>query len=214
MFTNQIAAYEAAPSVYRQRAYYQMFPAATANARKYILLVTNMHNVIIFDLEDKIRDDLLNLNVPYQFAMKRNLITLIIAAVLVMIFALLLFTFQVRQSEVAVVTTFGKITGPPREPGLHLRWPWPIQQVYKFDQRIQNFEDKFSENLTADSITLMTSVYVGWKISDAAAFLNNFRDGSIAAAQSQLQSMLTSAKSAVVGSNTLVRFCERGPEAA
>ena len=64
LFTNQIAAYEAAPSVYRQRAYFQMFPEATANARKYILLVTNTHDVVIFDLEDKIREDLLNLNVP------------------------------------------------------------------------------------------------------------------------------------------------------
>ncbi|MGA3265858.1 MAG: SPFH domain-containing protein [Verrucomicrobiota bacterium] len=61
LFTNQLAAYEAAPSVYRQRAYYQMFPAATANARKYILLVTNVHNVIVFDLEDRIRSDLENL---------------------------------------------------------------------------------------------------------------------------------------------------------
>ncbi len=40
--------------------------------------------------------------------MKKNLITIVIAAVLVVIFALLLFTFQVRQSEVAVLTTFGK----------------------------------------------------------------------------------------------------------
>jgi membrane protease subunit HflK len=63
LFTNQIAAYEAAPSVYRQRAYFQMFPEATANSRKYILLVTNTHDVLIFDLEDKIREDLLNLNV-------------------------------------------------------------------------------------------------------------------------------------------------------
>jgi regulator of protease activity HflC (stomatin/prohibitin superfamily) len=64
LFTNQIAAYDAAPSVFRQRAYYDMFPAATANARKYILLVTNTHNVLMFDLEDKIRESLLNLNVP------------------------------------------------------------------------------------------------------------------------------------------------------
>ena len=44
----------------------------------------------------------------HQFAMKKNLLTVVIAAVLVVIFALLLFVFQVRQSEVAVVTTFGK----------------------------------------------------------------------------------------------------------
>ena len=40
--------------------------------------------------------------------MKRNLLTVIVGAVLVLIFVLLLFVFQVRQSEVAVVTTFGK----------------------------------------------------------------------------------------------------------
>jgi regulator of protease activity HflC (stomatin/prohibitin superfamily) len=64
LFTNQIPAFQAAPSVYQQRVYYQAFAAATANARKYILLVTNTENVLVFNLEDKIRDDLLNLNVP------------------------------------------------------------------------------------------------------------------------------------------------------
>ena len=64
LFTNQLAAYAAAPSVFRQRAYFHMFPAATANARKYILLATNTHNVLVFNLEDRISADLLNLNVP------------------------------------------------------------------------------------------------------------------------------------------------------
>src|SRR5665213_2693391 len=63
LFTNQIPAFEAAPSVYRQRLYLQSFAAATKNARKYVLLVTNTQDVVIFDLEDKIRDDLLNLSV-------------------------------------------------------------------------------------------------------------------------------------------------------
>ena len=137
--------------------------------------------------------------------MKRNLLTILTAAVLVVIFVLLLFTFQVRQSQVAVVTTFGKTTGV-YQPGLHLRWPWPIQQVYKFDQRIQTFSDKFSENLTKDNINLIVSVYVGWKISNATNFLNSFPGGSIEAAQSQLQSILTSAKSAVVGDHPLSDF--------
>jgi regulator of protease activity HflC (stomatin/prohibitin superfamily) len=63
LFTNQIPAFAAAPSVYRQRKYFQAFADATADARKYILLVTNTQDVVIFDLEDKIREDLLNLNV-------------------------------------------------------------------------------------------------------------------------------------------------------
>jgi regulator of protease activity HflC (stomatin/prohibitin superfamily) len=66
LFTNQIPAFEAAPSVYEQRAYFQAFADATKNARKYVLLVTNTDNVLIFDLEDKIREDLLNVNVPSE----------------------------------------------------------------------------------------------------------------------------------------------------
>ena len=142
---------------------------------------------------------------------KRNLITLLTAAVLVIIFVLLLFTFQVRQSQVAVVTTFGRTVGV-YQPGLHLRWPWPIQQIYKFDQRIQTFTDKLSENLTKDNINLNLSVYVGWEISNATNFLNSFPNGSIDAAQGQLQSIVTSAKSAVVGNNTLSDFVNADPQ--
>lgn len=64
LFTNQIPAFEAAPSVYVERAYLQAFADSTANSRKYILLTTNTHDVIVFDLQDSIARDLLNLKVP------------------------------------------------------------------------------------------------------------------------------------------------------
>jgi membrane protease subunit HflK len=60
-FTNQIPAFNAAPAVYRQRLYLENFAAATQNARKYVLLATNTSDVLIFDLEDKVRADLENL---------------------------------------------------------------------------------------------------------------------------------------------------------
>jgi membrane protease subunit HflC len=139
--------------------------------------------------------------------MKRNVMTIVIGAVLIVIFALLLFVFQVRQSEVAVVTTFGKPTAQPYDkPGAYSKWPWPIQKVYKFDQRVQNFEDRFSQNLTADNNNLLVMVYVGWKISDARAFFPKFAGGSTVAAQSMLESMLRSAKSAAVGKHPLSDF--------
>jgi len=64
LFTNQVPAYAAAPSVYQQRAYLQAFAKATAPARKYVIATTNAHDVIQFDLQDKIRTDLLNVTVP------------------------------------------------------------------------------------------------------------------------------------------------------
>ena len=68
--------------------------------------------------------------------MNKNPLSIAIGAVLLVIFVVLLFVFQVRQSEVALVTTFGK---PSRDagPGPHFRLPWPIQSVHKFDQRVQ-----------------------------------------------------------------------------
>jgi membrane protease subunit HflC len=144
--------------------------------------------------------------------MKRNLMTIITAAVLAVIFVLLLFTFQVRESEVGVVTTFGKITGQPRDPGLHLRWPWPIQAVYRFDTRTQNFQDKFEEGMTADNIQLITTVYVGWRISNATNFLSSFQYGSVATAQGQLESMLRSADLEIVGKHPLSDFVNADPK--
>ena len=144
--------------------------------------------------------------------MKKNLITIIIAAGLVVIFALLLFTFQVRQSEVAVLTTFGKpAVNNIEDPNLYFKWPWPIQQVYRFDKRVQNFEDKYSENLTADNTMLLTSVYVGWRISDAKEFFPKFAGGSVEAAQRQLETILRSAKAAVIGKHNLADFVNADP---
>jgi membrane protease subunit HflK len=64
LFTNQIPAFEAAPSVYVQRAYLSTFSRSTANARKYLLLTTNTHDVVVFDLQESIARDILNLKVP------------------------------------------------------------------------------------------------------------------------------------------------------
>src|SRR5882762_2394906 len=106
--------------------------------------------------------------------MNRNPLILIIGFLIGIIVILLLFTFQVRKSEVAVVTTFGRPTRPITEPGLKGKLPWPIQKVYKFDRRVQNFEDRLTEGLTRDNFNLLTSTYVGWKITDPTAFLPKF----------------------------------------
>ncbi len=140
--------------------------------------------------------------------MKRNPLTLIIGVLLIIVFGLLLFVFQVRQSEVAVVTTFGNPTRPITQPGAYLKWPWPIQKVWWFDQRVQNFEDRLTEGLTQDSFNLLTSVYVGWKVTDPAAFFPRFAGSAnpIGAAEGLLDQWLGNAKKAVVGKHPLADF--------
>ncbi len=63
LFSNQIPEFEASPSVYEQRVYFQTFANATRNARKYVLLETNMQDQYWLDLEQKIRTDLENVPV-------------------------------------------------------------------------------------------------------------------------------------------------------
>ncbi len=66
-FQHQIAAFEAAPTVYPQRIYLQTFAKAIAKSRKYIIATTNSNEMIQLNLEDKIRDDLLNsLEIPQK----------------------------------------------------------------------------------------------------------------------------------------------------
>jgi len=116
--------------------------------------------------------------------------------------------FQVRQSEVAVVTTFGKPTRPIIEPGAYVKLPWPIQKVYKFDQRIQNFEDRLTEHPTKDGHNVLTSVYLGWKITDPQAFFPKFAgaDDPIADAEKVLERLLDGTKVDIVGKHSITEF--------
>lgn len=64
LFTNQMAAFKAAPEVYTQRSYLQALARNSADARKFVVAVTNANEVLMLNMEDKIRDDLLNIAVP------------------------------------------------------------------------------------------------------------------------------------------------------
>lgn len=137
--------------------------------------------------------------------MKKNLLTIVISAVLALIFVLLLFVFQVRKSEVVVVTRFGRVDRQLAEPGAYFRWPWPVENINRLDQRIQNFEDSFRETLTGDNNNLLSSVYVGWRIADAATFFPKYPGGA-GPAERTLQDIVGQAKAAVIGKHPLGDF--------
>ena len=62
--------------------------------------------------------------------------------------ALLSSVFVVPAGEVGVVTTLGKVSNTPREPGLNLKIPF-IQSTHNFSVRTQVIPEKFS-TLTKD----------------------------------------------------------------
>lgn len=130
--------------------------------------------------------------------MNKQKISFVIGIILLLIFASILFIFQVRQSEVAVVTTFGSYSRTIEDAGLRFKWPWPIQKVYRFDNRLQNFERKFEQTTTGDAKPLIIEVYVGWRISDPKIFLERF-NGDIKKAEQNLESLVRDAKNSVIG---------------
>jgi len=140
--------------------------------------------------------------------MRRNTLTLTIGILICLIVVMLLFVFQVRTSEVVVVTTWGKVSSYKDKPGAYFRLPWGIQMIHRFDQRVQNFEDRLSEHLTRDSFNLITSVYVGWKITNPTNFFPKFAGSvqPIAEAEKVLERLVGQAKTAVVGKHPLSDF--------
>ena len=64
LFTNQMVAFKASPQVYAQRSYLQTLARNGGDARKFIIAVTNAQEVLMLNMEDKIRDDILNVPLP------------------------------------------------------------------------------------------------------------------------------------------------------
>jgi membrane protease subunit HflC len=131
---------------------------------------------------------------------KKNPLTLLVGALLLLMFLALLFCFQVRTTEVAVVTRFGRYSRSyANDPGLKFRLPLPIEQVYRIDSRISNFERKFEETTTRDAKNVIITVFVGWKVQEPKTFLERFNGDSLKA-ERDLENLVRNAKNAVIGS--------------
>jgi membrane protease subunit HflC len=145
--------------------------------------------------------------------MKRNSLTVLVGVLLLAIFGLLLFTFQVRQTEIALVTTFDRPSRYITEPGFQFKWPPPIQTVYKFDKRIQTLDyDKIDQTLTSDSLNLIVQVYMGWSISDPKQFFSSFPSGTVEQAQPALEDLVRGVKLQVIPQHPFTDFVSTDPK--
>jgi len=136
------------------------------------------------------------------------LLGLIVAAILLVA----VFSFQLPQTQYAVVTTLGKpalVTAP----GLHFRWPYPFQRVYTFDKRVRCFsggEGKLEETITRDGHNILVGIYVTFRISDAEVFFTSLEN--MTKAESQLNSLMRGAKNAAFGKYDFNQIVNTDPE--
>jgi membrane protease subunit HflC len=140
--------------------------------------------------------------------MKNIAITIFIVLV-VAVMVLYLVSFQVREIESALVTTFGRPTRQITEPGWRFKWPAPIQQVYKFDSRMRVFEADIGETTTKGAVPIIVNTYVVWKIAEPLRFFNAV--GTVKEAESKLLSQISDTQNKVIGQHTFGEFVNSDP---
>lgn len=73
--------------------------------------------------------------------------------------------FTVTQTEKAIKFRLGQIVGVDYQPGLHFKWPF-VNNVKKFDSRIQTMDTKPERFLTAEKKNVIVDSFVKWRIGD------------------------------------------------
>jgi len=129
--------------------------------------------------------------------MRSRFTMLLFGFIVAAVFLLTQMVFTVREGEVVVVTSLGKPIKAIEEAGLYRRWPWPIHDIHRFDNRIRMLEGTFEEVLTRDGKNVLLQIYSGWNISDPLLFLE--RVGNSSQAGQNLDGLLRSHKNATIG---------------
>ena len=102
--------------------------------------------------------------------MIKFIMILVAAGILVGMSAL----FVVDERQVAIKFRLGEIVDSNFEPGLHLKAPWPIMNVRKFDKRILTLDTRPERFLTGEKKNVSVDFFVKWRIRDPASYYTSF----------------------------------------
>ncbi|MEM7355976.1 MAG: protease modulator HflC [Acidobacteriota bacterium] len=119
--------------------------------------------------------------------------------------------FTIDQTEVGIVTRFGKPLAELAEPGLHLKMPWPIDRVLRLDQRLLVFDNEPAEMLTRDKRNVLVDSFVLWRIEDPLRFAQTVR--TRIEAEARLLDLVASGLGAAVGREPLESLINIDPAA-
>jgi membrane protease subunit HflC len=84
--------------------------------------------------------------------------------------------FTVSETDLVIVTVFGRPTRSISDAGLHFKWPF--ESVLRFDKRLMVYDPGSSEFLTKDKKNLVIGSAVAWRISDPNRFLQTVGDAT------------------------------------
>lgn len=78
--------------------------------------------------------------------------------------------FRVYEYEHAILFQLGKIQRADYTPGLHFKWPAPVQNVRTFDSRLQTLDAEPQRFLTGEKKDVIVDSFVRWRIADVVQF--------------------------------------------
>jgi membrane protease subunit HflC len=132
--------------------------------------------------------------------------TILTAGLLVLILVLYAITYQVRFSDKVLKVRLGRAdeSSVDSEPGIKLRWPWPIDQIKTYDQRLQVLDMPEAETKTRDSQNIVVGCYALWQIDDTLLFYKSVKE--VAKAEEQLRARINEARDRVVNAVDLAAF--------
>lgn len=140
----------------------------------------------------------------------KNIAIPILVAIIFIVMAVYLVTFQVRETESGFVTRFGKHTREITEPGLYLKWPTPIEQVHKFDSRMRVLEAaELAETTTRGNVPIIVNTYVVWRVAQPLKFLNAVKTEENA--ESKLRNHINDAQNRIIGQHSFGEFVNSDP---
>ena len=102
--------------------------------------------------------------------MKNFVLVLLAAALLVAISSL----FIVDERQLAIKFQLGEIVESDYEPGLHVKAPWPINNVRKFDKRVLTLDTRPERFLTGEKKNVEVDFFVKWRIKNPAKYYTSF----------------------------------------
>ncbi len=101
----------------------------------------------------------------------------IVTAIVVVLVGVIAYScfYTIHETQQGVLTHFGKISPPVKEPGLQVKWPWPISKIYKVERRIQTLSCLTHELITEDQKNVLVDGYTMWRISDPIKYVEAIR---------------------------------------
>jgi len=135
---------------------------------------------------------------------RKAIVALVLAAIVYDCF------YMINETQQGVLTNFGRISPPVKQPGLHVKWPRPISKFYKVDRRLQTLTDVSHELITEDQKNILISGYLLWRIVDPILYVEAIRTGENAT--ERLRDLYLSSSGIVISNKARDAFISLGLE--